>query len=60
MMGVFNMAMNLGVFIGAMGVGALVDLFSIAWAFYAVGIALIVCAVVAAAMIRQKPVPSEK
>jgi MFS family permease len=60
MMGVFNMAMNLGVFIGAMGVGALVDLFSIAWAFYAVGIALIVCAVAAAAMIRHQPVPAVK
>jgi MFS family permease len=56
MMGVFNMAMNLGVFIGAMGVGALVDLFSVDWAFYAVGITLIVCAVAAAAMIRQQPV----
>ncbi|MDT8377696.1 MAG: MFS transporter [Desulfotignum sp.] len=60
MMGVFNMAMNLGVFIGAMGVGALVDLFSIAWAFYVVGICLIVCAVAAAAMIRHKPVPDQK
>jgi MFS transporter, DHA1 family, multidrug resistance protein len=60
MMGVFNMAMNLGVFIGAMGVGALVDLFSIDWAFYAVGIALIICAVAAAAMIRHDPVSAEK
>jgi MFS family permease len=56
MMGVFNMAMNLGVFIGAMGVGALVDLLSIDWAFYAVGICLIVCAVAAAALIRHDPV----
>ena len=60
MMGVFNMAMNLGVFIGAMGVGALVDLLSIDWAFYVVGIALIVCAVAAASMIRHDPVPAEK
>jgi len=60
MMGVFNMAMNLGVFIGAMGVGALVDLLSIDWAFYTVGIALIVCAVAAAAMIRHDPVPAER
>lgn len=59
MMGVFNMAMNLGVFIGAMGVGALVDLFSIDWAFYAVGIALILCAVTAAAMIKNPSVPLE-
>ncbi|MCF8114457.1 MAG: MFS transporter [Desulfotignum sp.] len=60
MMGVFNMAMNLGVFIGAMGVGALVDLFSIAWAFYAVGICLIVCAAASAAMIRHKSNPTGK
>jgi predicted MFS family arabinose efflux permease len=53
------MAMNLGVFIGAMGVGALVDLFSIDWAFYAVGIALILCAVTAAAMIKNPSVPIE-
>ncbi len=59
MMGVFNMAMNLGVFIGAMGVGALVDLFSIDWAFYAVGIALIICAVAAAAMIQNPSAPLE-
>jgi MFS family permease len=60
MMGVFNMAMNLGVFIGAMGVGALVDLISIDWAFYAVGIALILCAVAAAAMIKNPSEPLEK
>ena len=60
MMGVFNMAMNLGVFIGAMGVGALVDLFSLDWAFYAVGICLILCAVAAAAMIRHQPVSAEQ
>ena len=59
MMGVFNMAMNLGVFIGAMGVGSLVDLFSIDWAFYAVGIALIVCAIAAYAMILNPSNPSE-
>ncbi|MFP4453444.1 MAG: MFS transporter [Desulfobacterales bacterium] len=52
MMGVFNMAMNAGLFIGAMGVGALVDLLDIAWAFYTVAIFLFFCAVAAAAMIR--------
>jgi predicted MFS family arabinose efflux permease len=52
--------MTFGGFLGAWGGGALVDLFSIDWAFYAVGIALIVCAVTAAAMIRHDPVRSEK
>lgn len=38
-----------------MRVGVLVDLFSIAWAFYAVGICLLVCAVAAAVMIQTPP-----
>jgi MFS family permease len=52
MMGAFNMAMNAGLFIGAMGVGALVDWLGIAWAFYTVALFLFFCAAAAAAMIR--------
>jgi len=52
MMGAFNMAMNAGLFIGAMGVGALADLLGISWAFYTVALSLFFCAVVAASMIR--------
>lgn len=52
MMGVFNMAMNAGIFIGAMGVGALVDVLGIEWAFYIIALFLFSCATVAAAMIR--------
>jgi predicted MFS family arabinose efflux permease len=54
MMGVFNMAMNAGVFIGAMGVGAMVDLLGIEWAFYIVAGFLAFCAIAAALMIRPK------
>ncbi len=36
MMGVFNMAMSAGLFVGAMGVGALVDIIGLAWSFYIV------------------------
>ncbi len=52
MMGAFNMAMNAGLFIGAMGVGALVDLLGISWAFYTVALTLFFCTLAAAAMIR--------
>jgi len=52
MMGAFNMAMNAGLFIGAMGVGALVDLLGIAWSFYTVALLLIICAAAAALMIQ--------
>lgn len=54
MMGVFNMAMNAGVFIGAMGVGGMVDVLGIAWAFYIVAIFLLACTFTAAVMIRNK------
>jgi MFS transporter, DHA1 family, multidrug resistance protein len=52
MMGVFNMAINAGLFIGAMGVGALVDLLGIAWAFYIVALFLFASAVTSVFMIR--------
>jgi len=52
MMGVFNTAMSVRLFVGAMGVGALVDLLGIAWAFYIVALFLFLCSMVAAAMIR--------
>ncbi len=52
MMGVFNMAINAGLFIGAMGVGALVDWLGIAWAFYIVGIFLFASTALSAVLIR--------
>ncbi|MFO8113322.1 MAG: MFS transporter, partial [Desulfosalsimonadaceae bacterium] len=52
MMGVFNMAMSAGLFIGAMGVGAMVDVLGIAWAFYIVALFLFASAVASALMIR--------
>lgn len=51
-MGVFNTATNAGLFVGAMGVGALVDLLGIAWAFYIVALFLFLSAISAAIMIR--------
>jgi MFS transporter, DHA1 family, multidrug resistance protein len=40
MMGVFNTSMSAGLFVGAMGVGALVDLLGVAWSFYIVALIL--------------------
>ena len=51
MMGVFNMAMSAGLFVGAMGVGSLVDIIGLAWAFYITALFLFVCTVAAVAMI---------
>lgn len=52
MMGVFNTAMNAGLFVGAMGVGAMADAMGIAWAFYIVALFLFLSAIAAAAMIK--------
>ena len=51
MMGVFNMAMSAGLFVGAMGVGSLVDIIGLAWAFYITALFLFVCTVAAVAII---------
>jgi len=60
MMGVFNMAMSAGLFVGAMGVGSLVDLIGLAWAFYITALFLFVCTVAAVAMIGLTPPDSSR
>ncbi len=52
MMGVFNTAMSAGLFVGAMGVGALVDLLGVEWGFYIVALFLFLSAIAAVVMIR--------
>ncbi len=52
MMGIFNMAINLGLFIGAMGVGAVVDVLGIAWAFYMVSAFLFMSTIASCLMIQ--------
>ncbi|MFP3981161.1 MAG: MFS transporter [Desulfobacterales bacterium] len=56
MMGVFNMSMSAGLFVGAMGVGSLMDIFGIAWAFYCVALILFASTVAAVIMIGPSPV----
>ena len=51
MMGVFNMAMSAGLFVGAMGVGSIVDIIGLSWAFYIVAVLLFVCTVAAVKLI---------
>ena len=55
MMGVFNMAMSLGLFVGAMGVGSLVDIIGLSWAFYIVAGLLFACTVIAVKLIGSEP-----
>ncbi len=55
MMGVFNMSMSAGLFIGAMGVGALVDIIGIAWSFYIVAGVLFACTLAAVPLIGPSP-----
>ncbi len=55
MMGVFNMAMSGGLFVGAMGVGSMVDFIGLAWAFYIVAVVLFVSTVVAVRLIGTEP-----
>ena len=52
MMGVFNAAMNAGLFAGAMVVGTLVDRFGIEWAFYTVSLFLLASTAATALLIR--------
>lgn len=50
-MGVFNMSMSLGILIGSIGAGTMADLYGLSAAFTAVGILLVVVAVVATRLI---------
>ncbi len=51
MMGVFNTAINAGLFIGAIGVGALVDYMGVDWAFYIVALFLFLSTIASVFMI---------
>lgn len=53
MMGVFNMAMSAGIFVGSIGAGALMDLFGLTYAFFIISIFLAISTFVAALMIHR-------
>lgn len=54
-MGVFNMSMSLGILIGSIGAGTMADLYGLGAAFTAVGILLVVVAVIATRLIHTEP-----
>jgi MFS family permease len=51
MMGVFNLAMSGGVFLGAVGAGLLMDFFGLAWIFYIIAVFLLFTSLLSKAMI---------
>lgn len=58
MMGVFNMAMSAGVFVGSLGAGSVADAFGLEWAFVAVGVVVAVSAVVGERLLASRPEPA--
>ena len=51
MMGVFSLAMSVGVFIGAMVAGSLMDLLGLSWSFFLIGAVVCLLTLLAAALI---------
>jgi len=61
MMGVFNLAMSGGVFLGALGAGLLMDFFGLAWVFYLIAVFLLLTSLLSKGMIDKgrKKTPNE-
>ncbi len=55
MMGVFNLSMSAGIFLGSLGTGWVMDLFGLSWAFYSAGVAVLILSLAGVAMIRAAP-----
>lgn len=55
MMGVFNLSMSAGIFLGSLGTGWVMDLFGLSWAFYSAGAAVLILGLAGVAMIRAAP-----
>jgi MFS family permease len=53
MMGVFNLAMSGGVFLGAIGAGISSDLFGLHWAFFLIGILVLGLTMFASRLIKR-------
>jgi MFS family permease len=52
MMGIFNMSMSGGVFLGAMGAGTIMDLLGLRYAFFLIAVFVFACTLVAAGLIK--------
>lgn len=55
MMGVFNLSMSSGIFIGSLGAGWVMDNFSLDWSFYSAGIAVLVLSMSGILLIHSAP-----
>jgi len=58
MMGVFNLAMSVGIFFGSLGAGAITDLFGLRWSFFLIGLVVLVLNLLALGLIRGARHPS--
>ncbi|MDZ7727373.1 MAG: MFS transporter [Dehalococcoidia bacterium] len=54
MMGVFNMAMSIGIFCGSLAAGALVDTIGLSWMFISVGCVLVACGLLAVFLMKAR------
>lgn len=52
MMGVFSLAMSVGVFCGSLGAGFTMDLLGLGWSFFIIGILVLVLTMIATSLIR--------
>jgi len=52
MMGVFTLAMSVGIFLGAVGAGSSMDMFGLKWSFINIGIIVLLLTMIAAWLIR--------
>lgn len=53
MMGIFSLAMSVGVFIGAVTSGVSVDQFGLQWSFFIIGVVVLFLTMIAASLIKQ-------
>ncbi|MDW7772126.1 MAG: MFS transporter [Desulfobulbaceae bacterium] len=60
MMGVFSLAMSIGVFLGALGSGFSVDQFGLQWSFSIIGVIVLILSMIAAGLIKKGGPVQEK
>ena len=59
MMGVYSLAMSIGIFLGALVAGVSMDLFGLQWSFISSGIIVLILTMIAAGLIRGGSLPLE-
>jgi MFS family permease len=58
MMGVFSLAMSVGVFCGSLGAGFTMDLLGLRWSFFIIGVLVLALSLVAIGLIRGSAAPA--